>query len=159
MVCYVLFYFVCNGGDARWGPGPMLCPAVPNWCFWEFSCPPLASLLMLCLFSFSFLVFQIVLHDSECCSDSPHFCMAMVFAKDVSASAAAAFHAASEFYADAPAAIAASFARFAKVAMTVAFCVCLDASACLILSCLAASASAAAESLPASRLAFLSICC
>jgi hypothetical protein len=82
--------------------------------------------------------------------------MAMVSPKVVSASAAAAFPIAYDSSVDAPAAIAASFARFAKVAMIVAFCAYMDAYACLILSCMVASASAAARSMSPSRSAFRS---
>jgi hypothetical protein len=85
--------------------------------------------------------------------------MAMVFAIAVSASAAAASPSAFASSADAYVAIGASFARFAKVAMTVAFCACLASSSCLILSFLTVSPSAAARSMSISCMALRSRCC
>ena len=88
-----------------------------------------------------------------------HACMAMVYAKNVSASAAAACRVAFASSIDAHVAIAAYFTRFAEVAMIVAFGAFLADFALLILSCLTNFASAAAKSMFASRLALRSMCC
>jgi len=87
--------------------------------------------------------------------------MAMESAKVASASAVAYFLFASASFVVAPTAIVASFARFENVAMAFACFAYLFASACLTVSCMVDSASIAARSLPASRLAlcFKFFCC
>ena len=83
-----------------------------------------------------------------------HSYMAMESAIVVSASAAAAYLDAFVVSIVAPVAIVASFARFANVAMALAFCACWAAFACMALSCQIISASAAARSRYVSLLAF-----
>ncbi len=85
--------------------------------------------------------------------------MAMESAKTISASAAAVCPAAFVSSVVAFAIVAAFFTRFANVAMTVAFCTCLAAFVCLIVSFLVVFASAAARSQFASRLVLRSRCC
>ena len=88
-----------------------------------------------------------------------HSCIAIAFAIAVSASDAAATVVASAISSVAPAANAASLARFANVAMTPVFCACCAAVASLAWSCLSASASVAAICLSSFLFALRSRCC